>query len=329
VEAAICLFVATLTAYGLCWSMSRFGGTVLAALRDHPTHRSLHQTPRLRAGGLAIAAAALAGAAICGFTASLHTAGLVAATLLVISLVDDIKRLSAAVRLAAHLALVAVYLMGLEQPMASAVTLFVGSLLGAWMTNLYNFMDGADGLAGGMAVIGFAAFALALGLDHEAGLGLACALLSAASLGFLVVNFPRASIFLGDAGSIPLGFLVFAMSVETALSGELPFWFGAVVFSPFIVDATVTLLRRMAGGHAPWIAHRDHYYQRLILSGWSHRKTCLAYYFLMLSSAVFALFAKNLDNPWAALTAVVITYVLLVASLERRFHKEKQRGKKS
>jgi UDP-N-acetylmuramyl pentapeptide phosphotransferase/UDP-N-acetylglucosamine-1-phosphate transferase len=309
--------------------MSRFGGTVLAALSDQPNNRSLHATPRLRAGGLAIALAMTVGMAVCDARSPPRMEWIIAAFLLVISLIDDIKKLPASARLLAHLGSVAAFLTWLQPPITSVVLLIVATFAGAWVVNLYNFMDGADGLAGGMAVVGFATFAFTLGIEHASGLGLASAMLSAASLGFLVVNFPRASIFLGDAGSIPLGFLVFAISVETALSGELPFWFGAVVFSPFIVDATVTLLRRVAGGHAPWIAHRDHYYQRLILSGWSHRKTCLAYYFLMLSSAIFALFAKNLDNPWAALTAVVITYALLVASLERRFHKEKQCRKKS
>ena len=87
--------------------------------------------------------------------------------------------------------------------------------------------------------------------------------------GFLVFNFPPARVFLGDAGSVPLGFLAGALGAQGALSGAWPMWFPVLVFSPFIVDATVTIARRVARGERIWIAHRDHYYQRLVLSGWT------------------------------------------------------------
>ncbi len=94
---------------------------------------------------------------------------------------------------------------------------------------------------------------------------------------------------MGDAGSIPLGFLAGALGVQGALAGAWPFWFPVLVFSPFIVDATVTLARRMVRREPFWRAHRAHYYQRLVLSGWSHRRVALGAYALMCAGAAAAL----------------------------------------
>ncbi len=145
----------------------------------------------------------------------------------------------------------------------------------AWMTNLYNFMDGANGLAGGMTVIGFSALAAAA--DNPL---LACAA-AGAGLGFLFFNFDPARVFLGDSGSIPLGFLAGALCFAGVVSGQWPLWFPLLVFAPFVIDATATLLKRMMRREKIWAAHRQHYYQRLIRMGWSHRRLATAEYLLM------------------------------------------------
>jgi UDP-N-acetylmuramyl pentapeptide phosphotransferase/UDP-N-acetylglucosamine-1-phosphate transferase len=200
-----------------------------------------------------------------------------------------------------------------------------------WMANLYNFMDGADGLAGGMSVIGFGAYVVAIAtLPQAAGsLGLLAATLTGAAAGFLAFNFPPAKVFMGDAGSIPLGFLAIALGIQGNMQGLWPWWFAILVFSPFIVDATATLLRRTLQGQKPWIAHRDNYYQRLILAGWSHRKTALAYYTLMLATAGSALGAMQSFTPSAILLLWVITYALLLFVLERRFYEKKNKKSKN
>lgn len=158
-----------------------------------------------------------------------------------------------------------------------------------WMSNLYNFMDGSDGLAGGMAVSGFGAYALAAWLSGDVAMSLLNASIATAALGFLCFNFPPARMFMGDVGSVPLGFVAGALGYQGWLQGLWPWWFPLLVFSPFAVDATLTLLRRASRGERVWQAHREHYYQRLVRMGWGHRKTALAEYGLMLVTALSAL----------------------------------------
>ena len=190
-----------------------------------------------------------------------------------------------------------------------------------WMINLYNFMDGMDGFAGGMAVIGFSTLAW-LG-RADAGFAAVCLTVAAASAGFLIHNFPPAKIFLGDTGSIALGFLAAACSLWGSKAGLFPFWVALLVFSPFIVDATVTLLRRLLRGEKVWEAHRNHYYQRLVLLGWGHHYTVLAEYALMLACAGSAGLAIHLPPAGQAMLAGgwLLVYGLLmwgVGRLERR-----------
>jgi UDP-N-acetylmuramyl pentapeptide phosphotransferase/UDP-N-acetylglucosamine-1-phosphate transferase len=113
--------------------------------------------------------------------------------------------------------------------------------------------------------------------------------IASAAGAFLLFNFHPARIFLGDTGSTTFGFLAVAIGLLGWRDGVWSIWFPVLVFSPFIVDATATLLRRGLQGERFWLAHRTHYYQRLILSGWSHRKTALVEYGLMLSCGICAL----------------------------------------
>ncbi|MEQ1514989.1 MAG: hypothetical protein ABL931_00705 [Usitatibacteraceae bacterium] len=275
------------------------------------------------------------------------TAGIAAMSVMLfaVSLVDDLRPLSAVLRLLVHAAMAILVVLfwvrtfGLALNSPSRLIAWLVSPFGAgalvlaliWMTNLYNFMDGADGIAAGMTVIGFGAYAIALATapDPAASLGLLTSAVAGAGAGFLAVNFPPAKVFLGDAGSIPLGFLSAALGIHGELLGLWPWWFPLLVFSPFIVDATATLARRTAQGERPWVAHRDNYYQRLILSGWGQKKTALAYYFVMLVSGISALGALRAGDPSVILIAWVITYGLLLFLLEWRLHeKEKQHLKK-
>ena len=135
------------------------------------------------------------------------------------------------------------------------------------MTNLYNFMDGMDGLAGGMGVFGFGFLGLAGWLHGDTGFAVQSWVIAAAALGFLRFNFPPAQIFMGDAGSTVFGFLAAVFILQAQRRGLLPVWCGILIFSPFVVDATVTLIRRVLRGDAIWIAHRSHYSQRLVTLG--------------------------------------------------------------
>lgn len=182
-----------------------------------------------------------------------------------------------------------------------------------WTANLYNFMDGADGLAGGMAVFGFGAYSAAAWLGGDIHLALLSAAVATAALGFLHFNFPPARMFMGDVGSVPLGFVAGALGYEGWLQSLWPGWFPLLVFSPFAVDATLTLLRRGLRGERVWQAHREHYYQRLVRLGWGHRKTALAEYSLMLLAALSALLLARMPTGaqlfglscWAAIYALL------------------------
>src|SRR5204863_8526055 len=107
--------------------------------------------------------------------------------------------------------------------------------------------------------------------------------LAAAALAFLAVNRPRATMFLGDVGSVPLGFLAAAFGISGIVTGLWPSWFPVLAFLPFIADATVTLGRRAARGKNPAEAHRDHYYQRLNRMGAGHAGTLAAYALAMVA----------------------------------------------
>jgi UDP-N-acetylmuramyl pentapeptide phosphotransferase/UDP-N-acetylglucosamine-1-phosphate transferase len=164
-------------------------------------------------------------------------------------------------------------------PLALPVTV----LALVWMMNLYNFMDGMDGFAAGMTIVGFAVLGGFFFRGSQPVFGWVSLFIVGASAGFLVHNFPPARIFLGDVGSVPLGFLAGSLSLLGHREGLFDLWVPILVFSPFVVDATVTLGRRLFRGERVWRAHREHYYQRLVLAGWGHRKTVLVEYVLMLA----------------------------------------------
>jgi UDP-GlcNAc:undecaprenyl-phosphate GlcNAc-1-phosphate transferase len=167
-----------------------------------------------------------------------------------------------------------------------------------WMTNLYNFMDGMDGLAGGMALFGFGFYALAGVLSGHLPFALTNAAIAAAAGAFLLFNFHPARLFMGDAGSTLLGFLAACLGLIGWQLGIWTLWFPGLVFSPFIVDATVTLVRRLLRGEKIWRPHREHYYQRLVLSGWGHRRTVLAEYGVMALCGSIAFLYQYASEEW-------------------------------
>jgi UDP-N-acetylmuramyl pentapeptide phosphotransferase/UDP-N-acetylglucosamine-1-phosphate transferase len=262
--------------------LSRFGRFAL----DRPNERSLHERPVPRTGGIAL----LAGAAVSlAFGAAVLWLPLaLAAALAVLSFVDDLRGMPTALRLAAHLLAAGVLVWYLLSPMHPAQMVLL-ALAAVWVTNLYNFMDGADGVAGGMALIGFSAYAAAAGLAGEAPLAVLCAAIAAAALAFLAHNFHPARIFMGDVGSIPLGFLAAALGILGWRNDAWPLWFPVLVFGPFIADATVTLAKRLARREKVWQAHREHYYQRIVRMGMGHRGAALLGYAVMAGCAALAL----------------------------------------
>jgi UDP-N-acetylmuramyl pentapeptide phosphotransferase/UDP-N-acetylglucosamine-1-phosphate transferase len=284
VSAAVAIASFAVSAALTALLVSRFGRLVL----DRPNERSLHERPVPRTGGLAVLAGALVSVAFGAAPLWLLLAAGYA--LAAISFVDDLRHLHTGARLAAHLvaaALLVWYATAPIDPLAAALLV----LAVAWITNLYNFMDGSDGLAAGMTVIGFAAYAAAAALGEEPELATICLGIAAAAAAFLLFNFHPARIFLGDVGSIPLGFLAGALGIVGWNDDAWPLWFPVAVFAPFIADATLTLVRRLLRGERIWQAHRDHYYQRLVRSRFGHRGTAYAAYALMVLCAGAALLA--------------------------------------
>jgi UDP-N-acetylmuramyl pentapeptide phosphotransferase/UDP-N-acetylglucosamine-1-phosphate transferase len=299
-----------------------------ARVLDRPGERSLHEVATPRIGGIGLMLGALPVAFALG-TPEVRLLALAAAALALVSLVDDARPLPVAVRLPCHFAASAVAV-AVAWPEGAALD--AGTVAGAataflaiaWMANLYNFMDGADGLAGGMATIGFGALGLAAFGAGDGEIGNACLATAAAAAGFLAFNFPPARVFLGDAGSVPLGFLAGALGWLGSAKGLWPAWFPLLVFSPFVVDASVTLARRSAGREPILQAHRSHYYQRLVLSGWSHRRLALASWAIMALCAASALFA--LGKPGGLQGAIIFAWALAYGVLLVRIDRRHPRG---
>jgi UDP-GlcNAc:undecaprenyl-phosphate GlcNAc-1-phosphate transferase len=276
---------------------------------DQPNQRSLHSMTTPRTGGLAIMVGVLIAWCLM-MQAWLWIALLL--FLVIVSLVDDVRGLSVRWRLLAQLLTCTIFvLVNLPNLAWWAQVLLV--LAATWMVNLYNFMDGSDGLAGGMALYGFGSYALAAYFANDVQLALMSGAIASAALAFLLFNFHPARIFMGDAGSVPLGFLAGSIGLYGWQHGNWPLWFPILVFSPFIVDATVTLLKRLLRGEKIWQAHRSHYYQRLVQLGWGHRKTAIVEYALMLAVGVSAVFL--LTQPGLVVLYVLTLWVLLYVAI--------------
>ncbi|TAL12314.1 MAG: glycosyltransferase family 4 protein [Nitrospirae bacterium] len=260
-----------------------------------------------RTGGLAIFGSVLLGILLCvalGEGAVFQAPAILwilgmALLLGVVSFWDDRTGLSPGLRLGVQALAAAGVVWGAGLAVPSIPVPFIGSLpLGwlavpvtmlflMWMANLYNFMDGMDGFAGGMTVLGYG-FLGVMAWEHDHYLMGLAILIGAAAGGFLLYNLPPARIFMGDVGSVPLGFIAGALAVLGTRDGLFDIWTPLLIFSPFIMDATVTLVGRLLRGKNVWRAHREHYYQRLVLAGWGHRRTVLAEYALMLACGLSA-----------------------------------------
>ena len=277
------------------------------AIQDIPNERSLHKVPVPRTGGIALVAGVLSGWLLLPWVwwMVLPVLGL-----FMMSLLDDMRGLTPGMRLAGHFiaAGIVIFAAGISWFWMLAVLLYI-----VWMTNLYNFMDGSDGLAGGMALSGFGFYGAAALMGGNLTFALVNITIAGAATGFLFHNFHPARIFMGDAGSIPLGFLAAALGVSGWQLGLWPFWYPLLVFSPFVVDASVTLFKRARNREKLSDAHRSHYYQRLVQMGYGHRNTALLEYALMLAVGCSALWARGLNLNGQV--AVLIFWLMIYAGL--------------
>jgi UDP-N-acetylmuramyl pentapeptide phosphotransferase/UDP-N-acetylglucosamine-1-phosphate transferase len=256
-------------------------------------------------------------------------------TLAAVSLWDDLHSVAAGWRLVVQVgaASLTLYTMGFLQQASGVIgaILIVGLLV--WIvgyTNAFNFMDGINGLAAGQAILtglGTALVAYSAGLSYQHPAPVLALTVSATAVGFLPHNFPRPRVFMGDVGSASLGFLLAVAAALTIRDGG---WWCALylcaLHGNFVLDTTVTLLRRAARGERWYSAHREHFYQRLTRAGWSHAKvtTCemglQAVNILVLSLTVRSTSAAKV----AVALGVLSTWTVFFALADRYF--ERSRG---
>lgn len=281
---------------------------------DIPNSRSLHHTPVPRTGGIGLILSLLIVWLL--FSVSLPISVWLGVVLLaLISFADDVMGLSVGVRLLVHFFVA----MGFSAMLLLAahgwlVVLAMGLAI-VWMSNLYNFMDGSDGLAGGMTLIGFGYYGVAALLAGETEFAMINFCVMASAAAFLRFNFHPARIFMGDVGAVPLGFLAAALGMLGWTKGLWSLCLPLLVFSPFIVDATVTLIKRLVRGERIWQAHREHYYQRIVLRGFGHHNTALLAYLLMLLVGASAVWADRHDVVPQSWLMVVWGCVYLIIML--------------
>lgn len=261
------------------------------SLLDIPNERSSHSVPTPRGGGVAIVISFLVGLALVeGVSVSVLVALIVAgAWVALVGFLDDHGHIAARWRLLAHFAgatWALAWLGGMPALPIYGIALdlgWAGHVLGAlylvWLLNLYNFMDGIDGIAGIEALTvclgAVVVYTLAVPGLSPSTAPLAW-LLAAAVLGFSIWNYPPAKIFMGDAGSGFLGLMVGLLSIQAAWTVPRLFWCWVILLGVFVVDATVTLMRRIMRGDKFYQAHRSHAYQYASRKFGAHKPVSLA-----------------------------------------------------
>jgi len=296
---------------------------VQQGLLDVPNTRSSHANPTPRGGGIAIVIVTLAAAAIGVLLHAIRGplavawilgGGLVAG----VGFLDDLRGLSAVVRASVHF-IASIQLLKVVDPSAVLASLGVnpewlvifwvgGSVVVVWSINLFNFMDGIDGLASAQCLFVVLAGMLLVGMGHGIDSSLLpCIAMAGACAGFLIWNAPPAKIFMGDVGSGFIGFGLIAGALATSGRGSATLWTWLVLDGLFVVDATVTVVTRLFRGQRIYEAHRSHVYQRLARRWSSHARVTAIY---MSINLIWCL-------PWAIATTKSAKYgpVMALAAL--------------
>tara|TARA_R110002033_G_scaffold135_1_gene1478 strand:- start:13575 stop:14537 length:963 start_codon:yes stop_codon:yes gene_type:complete len=286
------------------------------SLIAHVNERSSHTTPTPHGGGIAIAITWFIGLIYLYFTKqidqTLFYALLFGIIISVVSFFDDLFELSAKLRLIVQslVSLFGLYILGglgsLDFGLFSIdnqiFTNIFAFFMIIWFINLYNFLDGIDGYAGSEALfLALAGFAL-FGGNHFL-------VLAVAVLGFLIWNWHKAKIFMGDVGSTLLGYNIAVFTIYYANEESTNFWIWIILFGVFWFDATLTLYRRKKNGEKLSQAHKKHAYQRLTQSGWSHSKVVIVSIFINILLFVIVYYVSNI------FIAFIISLTLLYASI--------------
>jgi len=296
---------------------------------DIPNERSSHTQPTPKGGGLAIVISWYIGITLLFLMGSLNRnlyfALLCGILLAIISLIDDLYDIKPSIRLIAQTSAAIVSLIclnGIQPLLLFGINIFPNIILEVitiigmvWFINLYNFLDGIDGYASVEAIM--MSFALYLVAGDNVTL-----ILIASVLGFLIWNWPKAKIFMGDVGSTQLGFILVVLGIYFHNDHSLSIIYWLILAAPFWFDATLTLYRRWRNKEKLSIAHRKHMYQRLVQSGFSHLKVDILLSVLnaILIIAVFICMKhNNLEIPLLFLTITSLYIITLYADKRKPF----------
>lgn len=320
------------------WSVGRLISFLVSRdIVDRPNHRTLHQGAVPRGGGLVIITGlllALVAAALFGDRPQLFGAlGLVVFTWSALSWYDDRSNLSPRFRLLVQIGICFLSILAfgwvshVHSPGSFSVPLYyfgpVLSVVGlVWMANLYNFMDGLDGLAASQTIVASLSMAFWFYMFGDTSLALILFSLASITYGFLLWNWNPARVFMGDVGSIGLGAffgLIFILGVTRYDVSILSFF---SLFAVFIADSTSTIIMRALKREKIWQPHRQHFYQRLATVGYSHANIAIAALVLMVLCSLLATFGLLYhDMIGVSIMAIIILLIavaVLVVFLEQR-----------
>lgn len=297
----------------LAWGALRYA--TRRNMLDVPVDRSLHVTPTPRGGGIAIALCVVTGAAWITLLGPLpaHVGWALVPGGIVVALLgwlDDRRGLPAAVRGAGYL-LAAAWGAWFLLPHGVFAALPLAALAIAWFTNLYNFMDGADGIAAGQGISAGVFGAVLFAAGGEWGAAGVCVIVAASCAGFLLFNFPPARMFMGDTGSCLLGYTFGVLALHGELTGVVPLAAWVLLLLWFLVDATLTLARRLVRGEKWYSPHRTHAYQLLVQSGLGHRGLLLR--FILVNALLLGPLALTVTPGKLLVPAAVIAVVMASA----------------
>ena len=300
---------------------------------DRPNDRTLHQGAIPRGGGLVIAVVLIVSLLALGYISDrlqmLGAVGLIILCWALLSWWDDRHQLSASVRvliqggLSVLIILAFGYVDVIQVSQTNAVALglsgaaitWVGMM---WFTNMYNFMDGMDGLAASQSIIGAVTISFWLWNFGDQSLALTCMLLASACYGFIIWNWYPAKIFLGDVGSITLGAFFSILIIIGSHRYAFPVLSFVLLFGVFVFDASLTVMRRIVRREKFWLPHRSHYYQRLAQQGLAHDRIVIGLIVLMLICSLLATISLQYrDIIWLCVVAELVLLSVAAFAVSR------------
>ena len=318
----------------VCWLSIRIvlkNHRSLLAL-DVPNQRSLHSEPIPRGGGIVIAGVlVLVSIALMplfsGLERDLIAFGISATALSILGWLDDQGNIRIDTKLIVECA-VSIIALWLIKPGTNIqlfsdkfveltpLIVFPMTIIGLiWITNVYNFMDGIDGLVTSQVILSSIVIAGWLTFYGDVGVALFCLALGGAGVGFLFFNWSPAKVFLGDAGSLTFGAVLGLLAVYGILVHQMPVTAFVLLYGIFLIDTLVTMIRRILGGERWWEAHSTHFYQRLVRTGVSHQRVCVLAILGSVGLAIFGtleILSIGHGLLWLALGVLVMCVIMMI-----------------